>query len=282
MHLLLPRQYELILLERVDDVVSEAGRRAESGAEEGTFVVALEQSDAHTRSGALWFSPAGNAHCAIVLRPDFSSARIGQLAYVTALSVGAALAGLLSPMTGLHYRWPNRILLNGLDAGRVMLAGPARASDPMPWLVVRLDDECHAPPGESRAGGLQQRARQRISSSHRRSVDRGLFPALPCVDKPLGGKRIRADRPGLERTREWISGRIRIGSRKRRCATAAGPGRFAADQEPKWRIATSFHTGPLRLRPDRLPQFHRVAIVASRSESGCWSTLRRGRARYAP
>ena len=138
MHLLLPRQYELILLERVDDVVSEAGRRAESGAEEGTFVVALEQSDAHTRSGALWFSPAGNAHCAIVLRPDFSSARIGQLAYVTALSAGAALAGLLSPMTGLHYRWPNRILLNGLDAGRVMLAGPTRASDPMPWLVVAL------------------------------------------------------------------------------------------------------------------------------------------------
>ena len=138
MHLLLPRQYELILLERVDDVVREAGRRAESGADEGSFLVAVEQSDARTRSDALWFSPAGNAHCAIVLRPDFANARVGQLAYVAALSAGAALAGLLSPMTGLHYRWPNRILLNGLDAGRIMLAGPTRAQDPMPWLAVGL------------------------------------------------------------------------------------------------------------------------------------------------
>ena len=138
MHLLIPRQYELIVLERVDDVVREAERRAENGAEEGTFVVALEQSNARTRSGALWFSPAGNVHCAIVLRPDFANAQAGQIVYVAALSVGAALAGLLSPMTGLRYRWPNRILLNGLDAGRVMLAGPGRANDPMPWLAVGL------------------------------------------------------------------------------------------------------------------------------------------------
>ena len=138
MNLLLPRQYELVLLDRVDDVVREAGRRAEGGAEEGTFIVAGEQSEARTRSGASWLSPAGNAHCAVVLRPDFPNARAGQLVYVAGVSAGAALAGLLSPMTGLRYRWPNRILLNELDAGRIVLAGPGLDPDPMPWLVVGL------------------------------------------------------------------------------------------------------------------------------------------------
>ena len=138
MDLLLPHQYEPILLDRVDDVAREAARRAEDGAEEGTFVVAMEQSEARTRHGSLWFSPAGNAHCAIVLRPDFPNARAGQLVYVAALSAGAALAGLLSPMTGLRYRWPNRILLNELDAGRIALAAPGLERNPMPWLVLGL------------------------------------------------------------------------------------------------------------------------------------------------
>ena len=138
MDLLLPHQYEPVVLDRVDDVVREAVRRAEEGADEGTFVVAREQSEARTRSGAPWFSPAGNAHCAILLRPDFPNAKAGQLVYVAGVSAGAALAGLLSPMTGLRYRWPNRILLNELDAGRIVLAAPGLAPDPMPWLVVGL------------------------------------------------------------------------------------------------------------------------------------------------
>ena len=138
MDLVLPHQYEPVVLDRVDDVVKEAGRRAEKGAPEGTFVVAGEQSDARTRRGALWFSPPGNAHCAVVLQPDFPNSRAGQLVYVAGASVAAALAGLLSPMTGLRYRWPNRILLNELDAGRTVLAGPGLRRDPMPWLVVGL------------------------------------------------------------------------------------------------------------------------------------------------
>ena len=136
--LLLPHQYEPVLLDRVDDVVREAARRAKRGADEGTFVVAAEQSDARTRSGAVWFSPAGNVHCAVVLRPDFPNAQAGHLVYVAGVSAGAALAGLLPPMTGLRYRWPNRILLNGLDAGRIAVAAPGLDPDPMPWLVLGL------------------------------------------------------------------------------------------------------------------------------------------------
>lgn len=131
----LPPHYELIRLARVDSVMAETARRARDGAEEGTLVWADEQEDARTRSGHRWFSPPGNLHCAILLRPDFDNIRSGQLAYVAALSAGSALAPLLSPMTGMRYRWPDGIYINDLRSGRIVLASQG-GGDPYPWLAV--------------------------------------------------------------------------------------------------------------------------------------------------
>lgn len=143
----LPPHYELVRLDHVDSVMSEAARRACDGAEEGTLVWAMEQGDAHTRRGHRWYSPPGNLYCALVLRPDFSNERSGQLAYVAALSAGSALAGLLSPMTGLRYRWPSGIYLNELKAGQVVLASSGGGSDPYEWLAVgaMINVELHPP-----------------------------------------------------------------------------------------------------------------------------------------
>jgi BirA family biotin operon repressor/biotin-[acetyl-CoA-carboxylase] ligase len=132
----LPPHYELIHLEHVDSVMSEGARRAGEGAGEGTLIWATEQGDARTRRGHRWFSPPGNLHCALILRPDFSNERSGQLAYVAALAAGSALAGLLTPMTGLRYRWPAEIYINDLKAGQVMLESPGGKRDPYEWLVV--------------------------------------------------------------------------------------------------------------------------------------------------
>ena len=143
----LPPHYELIQLEHVDGVMQEAARRARDGAEEGTLIWALEQGDARTRRGHRWYSPPGNLYCSLILRPDFSNARCGQLAYVAALSAGSALAGLLSPMTGLRYRWPTELLINELRAGEIMLAASGANSDPYQWLTlgVMINVEQHPP-----------------------------------------------------------------------------------------------------------------------------------------
>lgn len=133
---LLPPHYALERHARVDSVVDEAARRAREGAEEGTLVWADEQTGARTRGGHTWFSPPGNLHCALVLRPDYDKARSAELAYVAAVAAGSALAELLTPMTGLRYRWPGDLLINDLDAGRVVLAAPASAGDVYEWLVV--------------------------------------------------------------------------------------------------------------------------------------------------
>jgi BirA family biotin operon repressor/biotin-[acetyl-CoA-carboxylase] ligase len=132
----LPPHYELIKLEHVDSVMSEAARRAGDDAEEGTLIWATEQGDARTRRGHRWFSPPGNLYCALILRPDFSNERSGQLAYVAALAAGSALAGLLSPMTGLRYRWPSDLYINELKAGQIMLGSSGGGGDPYEWLVV--------------------------------------------------------------------------------------------------------------------------------------------------
>lgn len=132
----LPPHYELVQLYHVDDVMREAARRARNGAGEGTLVWAVEQGDAHTTSDKRWYSPPGNLYCALLLRPDYSNARCGQLAYVAALSVGSALAELLLPMTGLRYRWPSKLYINDLRAGQIMLAASDGHSDPYEWLAL--------------------------------------------------------------------------------------------------------------------------------------------------
>lgn len=143
----LPPHYELVRLADVDDVVAEAVRRARDGADEGTLIWAAEQGDARTRRGHRWYSPAGNLHCSLVLRPDYSNMRCGQLAYVATLAAGSALAELLSPMTGLRFRWPSDLFINELKAGQIMLAAPRERTDPYTWLAlgVMINVEHHPP-----------------------------------------------------------------------------------------------------------------------------------------
>ena len=97
--------------------------------------------------GDRWYSPPGNLYCSLILRPEVAVDRCGQLAYVAALSAGSALAGLLSPMTGLRYGWPNDLLINDLRAGQIMLAASGGHSDPYEWLTlgVMINVEQHPP-----------------------------------------------------------------------------------------------------------------------------------------
>ena len=143
----LPPQFELIRLARVDSVMLEAQRRARDGAGEGTLIWAGEQSEARTRRGHHWYSPPGNLYCSLILRPEYSNERCGQLAYVAALSAGSALAGLLSPMTGLRYRWPTDLLINDLRAGQVLLNASGTRDEPYEWLAlgVMINVELHPP-----------------------------------------------------------------------------------------------------------------------------------------
>ncbi len=117
----IPPLYELVMHDSIDSAVSEAKRLALSGAEEGTLVWVKEQTAGRGRFDHQWLSEPGNLHCAIVLRPDESIAVTGQINYVAAVSLAIAIAGLVTPMTELRYRWPNDVLLNNLKVAGILL-----------------------------------------------------------------------------------------------------------------------------------------------------------------
>jgi len=132
----LPPQFELLALERTGSVMEAALASAADGAGEGTLVWAREQTSAHTRRGNAWAGYAGNLHCALVIEPDYPNEESWQLLYVQALAVGSAIAEMVSPMTGLRFTWPNRLLINDLLAARLDLAATDPARDPYPALVL--------------------------------------------------------------------------------------------------------------------------------------------------
>jgi len=134
----LPRDFHLIEYDALPDTLSEAARLAEQGAEEGTVVWALRQHDAKTQSGDAWLASEGDLHCALILRPEFDRSTALQLLYVAALSVGAVLSENVSPMTTLHYRWPNEILLRQGKAGSLRVSGKPTPAG-FDWLVLSLD-----------------------------------------------------------------------------------------------------------------------------------------------
>ena len=132
----LPPQFELVTLERTGSVMDAALARAADGAGEGTLVWSREQTSARTRRGSPWIGYGGNLHCGLIIEPDYPNEESWQLVYVNALAVGSAIAEMVSPMTGLRFAWPNRLLINNLIAARVDIAATDPARDPYPALVL--------------------------------------------------------------------------------------------------------------------------------------------------
>ena len=84
----------------------------------------------------MWIGYAGNLHCALIIEPDYPNEESWQLVYVNALAAGSAIAEMVSPMTGLRFAWPNRLLINDLLAARLDVAATDPARDPYPALVL--------------------------------------------------------------------------------------------------------------------------------------------------
>ncbi len=134
----LPPAFHPISLGGIGSVIDEALARSAEGAEEGTLIVAEEQSAARTRRGRHWQGDAGNLHLALVIRPDYPNEEAWQLVYVNVLAAGSAIAEMVSPMTGLRFAWPNRLLINDLLAARVDMTSNDPSRDPHPDLILGL------------------------------------------------------------------------------------------------------------------------------------------------
>lgn len=105
----LPDGWRLVALDSVGSTNDEAGRLADEGATEGTFVWARGQTGGRGRRGRSWASPPGNLYCSTVLRPACGAGRAAELGFVAALAV----ADMVPRERQIRLKWPNDVLVDG-------------------------------------------------------------------------------------------------------------------------------------------------------------------------
>ena len=108
----------LVYLTSTHSTQDVARSEAEMGADEGTVVLAEEQTAGRGRLGRAWVSPAGrNIYLTLVLRPDVQ--HLKALTMIAPLAVARAV----EEVTGLspQLKWPNDILLSGRKLSGVLI-----------------------------------------------------------------------------------------------------------------------------------------------------------------
>lgn len=114
----------------------EAKRLAESGASEGTAILAARQSAGRGRRGREWVSPEGNLYLSLVLRPPRSIQEAASLGFLAQLALSDWLGVLLPAPHLVHHKWPNDLLLNGKKISGLLLE--SSGNEKIDWLVLGL------------------------------------------------------------------------------------------------------------------------------------------------
>ncbi|WP_310550097.1 biotin--[acetyl-CoA-carboxylase] ligase [Paenibacillus glufosinatiresistens] len=132
-------------LVRLDTVIStqeEARRLAESGAPEGTAVMAEEQTGGRGRQGRRWHSPRGQGiWMSVVLRPRLTAAAAPQLTLLAGVAVCEALREVAGVEAGI--KWPNDLLIGGRKVCGILLEAHFREGVP-DYLIAGIGVDCLA------------------------------------------------------------------------------------------------------------------------------------------
>lgn len=106
---------------KVDSTNTLARQLAEEGAEEGTVVLAEEQTAGRGRRGSTWFSPPRQGiWLSVLLRPQLSPLWAPYFTMVAALAALRAVQQAAGPEVPTGIKWPNDLLLRGRKVGGVL------------------------------------------------------------------------------------------------------------------------------------------------------------------
>lgn len=121
-------------LPSTQDYVKELG---EEGLPEGTVVQCLTQTKGRGRHGREWTSPMGGLYVSVLLRPQCAASVAGQLSFVVAVAVSAAIDEVIRKDHRKTLKWPNDILIDGKKCAGILLeSGMAGAM--VNWLAVGI------------------------------------------------------------------------------------------------------------------------------------------------
>jgi len=109
---------DLITLRCVDSTQDYGRKVANTGAPEGTVVVALEQKAGKGRMRRTWSSPRGGLWFTLLLRPSVPMRELYKLTLLFGVSVAGALESYgLKP----YLKWPNDVLVDGKKICGILL-----------------------------------------------------------------------------------------------------------------------------------------------------------------
>ncbi len=129
-------QSEIVHYPNVDSTNNRAKALAIIGADEGTIVVAEEQSAGRGRKGRSWFSATNDSiSLSLILRPSIPPGKISQITLLTAVAIAETLLDLTT--IDVTIKWPNDILVNGKKLAGI-LTEMSMEMDAIDFIVIGL------------------------------------------------------------------------------------------------------------------------------------------------
>lgn len=116
----------------------EAKRALENKAQEGTLILADEQTAGYGRHGHTWESLKGNLMCSLILFPQKPLQHLGQLSFIASLTLSQTLSPLLKPGVNLTLKWPNDILLDNHKIGGILVETDTNITEPYPAVILGM------------------------------------------------------------------------------------------------------------------------------------------------
>ncbi len=138
--------------ESLDSTNDQLLKMAEEGALEWTVVMADRQTAGRGRRSNDWWSPDGNLHMSILLRPEVSPRQLLRLPVIASLAFLSAMGESGSSLT---VKWPNDILLDGRKMAGI-LAESRSEGEKVLWAVVGFGVNMKRTRGDI-PGGLEER-----------------------------------------------------------------------------------------------------------------------------
>jgi BirA family biotin operon repressor/biotin-[acetyl-CoA-carboxylase] ligase len=156
-----PMGRRVLWLESTASTNDVAARLAESGAEEGTTVVAEMQTAGRGRHGRVWFSPPGaGLYVSVIVRPGTGLDNDQNPTTLLTLASGVAIAEAVRAVTGLpaEIKWPNDVLIGGRKLAGILTEAAVQAGVPQFIIIgfgVNLQSAAYPPPLAPRVTSLE-------------------------------------------------------------------------------------------------------------------------------
>ncbi len=115
---------EVLYYPSLSSTMDTAREAALKGLQEGTVVIAGEQTGGRGRLKRTWLAPEGNIALSIILHPETKT--LPYLIMIASLAVAQSIESVAGVKAGI--KWPNDVLIGGKKAGGILIENEVRGN----------------------------------------------------------------------------------------------------------------------------------------------------------